>query len=95
MSATWWNEPHEFRLSRIQLKTVCTHPASYLFDAVTKVAGEWCEVVRWTATIYLSIISMLQVNLWKKKNPITVGQAQRDKAPPTQQAGLYKSCIEV
>jgi len=29
----------------------------------------------------------------KKKNPITVGRAQRDS--PTQQAGLYKSCIKL
>jgi len=31
----------------------------------------------------------------KNKNPITVGGAPRDKAPHTQQAGLYKSCIEL
>ena len=40
MAPTWWNEPYEFHLCGVQLKTVRAHLTGDLFDAAAKVVAE-------------------------------------------------------
>jgi len=54
-----WNEPYEFRLCGVQLKTVRAHPFGDMFDAAAKVAAERRRVVWATPAVNLYVVGIL------------------------------------
>jgi len=59
MAPTWWNEPYEFRLCGVQLKTVRAHPAGDMFDAAAEVTAERRQVICATPAVNLYVIGVL------------------------------------
>jgi len=59
VAPTWWNEPYEFRLCGVQLKTVHAHPAGNMFDAAAEVAAEQRRVVWVTPAVNLYVVGVL------------------------------------
>ena len=58
MAPTWLNEPCEFRLCGVQLKTVRAHPAGNMFDAADEVTAERRQVVWVTQTVNLYVVGV-------------------------------------
>jgi len=59
MAPMWWNEPYEFCLCGVQLKTVRAHPVGDMFDAAAKVAAERRSVVWVTPAVNLYVVGVL------------------------------------
>ena len=55
----WWNEPYEFCLCGVQLKTFRAHPAGDMFDAAAEVAVERRSVVWVTPAVNLYVVGVL------------------------------------